>query len=331
MGGGISSAIARALGAGRRHDADALVLHAHADRGRLRARSSPWRCCSAAAPLYAALGGRGASLDAALTYSNVVFAGACWCGFSTRSPTSSAAPATWPCRRRRRCRCVVLIPLSPLPDLRLGTVPAPGRRGRRRRGGRSITARQHRCSLVSAAAATARSGCRLAAGASLDAVSRHPARRRGRRDRHGPHQLHRRVRHRPRRRLRRRRHRRLRHRLAARISARPARLRLRRAARRDGRHEYRRRPTRPRAACGLDRRRHGRRADRDDRRCGAALFPLAWLTLFGNDPAMLEAGARYLRIVGPVYGLFGLGMALYFASQGAGRLLWPLAPPSCAS
>jgi Na+-driven multidrug efflux pump len=29
-------------------------------------------------------------------------------------------------------------------------------------------------------------------------------------------------------------------------------------------------------------------------------------------------------VVGPVYGLFGLGMALYFASQGAGRLLWPL-------
>ena len=32
----------------------------------------------------------------------------------------------------------------------------------------------------------------------------------------------------------------------------------------------------------------------------------------------------YLRIVGPFYGFFGLGLALYFASQGAGRLLWPL-------
>ena len=39
---------------------------------------------------------------------------------------------------------------------------------------------------------------------------------------------------------------------------------------------------------------------------------------------MLDAGARYLRVVGPFYGLFGLGMALYFASQGAGRLAWPL-------
>src|SRR5216684_5633015 len=56
----------------------------------------------------------------------------------------------------------------------------------------------------------------------------------------------------------------------------------------------------------------------------AAAFPRAWLRLFGTDPAMLDAGARYLRAVGPFYGLFGLGMALYFASQGAGRVLWPL-------
>jgi len=56
----------------------------------------------------------------------------------------------------------------------------------------------------------------------------------------------------------------------------------------------------------------------------AALFPDAWLTLFGDEPAMLAAGAQYLRIVGPFYGFFGGGMALYFASQGAGRLLWPL-------
>jgi hypothetical protein len=39
---------------------------------------------------------------------------------------------------------------------------------------------------------------------------------------------------------------------------------------------------------------------------------------------MLAAGSAYLRVVGPCYGLFGLGMALYFASQGAGRLRWPL-------
>jgi Na+-driven multidrug efflux pump len=55
----------------------------------------------------------------------------------------------------------------------------------------------------------------------------------------------------------------------------------------------------------------------------AAAAPQAWLSLFGADAAMIDAGSRYLHIVGPVYGLFGLGMALYFASQGAGRLLWP--------
>lgn len=39
---------------------------------------------------------------------------------------------------------------------------------------------------------------------------------------------------------------------------------------------------------------------------------------------MLAAGATSLRIVGPFYGFFGLGLALYFASQGAGRLRWLL-------
>jgi Na+-driven multidrug efflux pump len=56
----------------------------------------------------------------------------------------------------------------------------------------------------------------------------------------------------------------------------------------------------------------------------AALYPHAWLALFGSDPAMLETGAAYLRAVGPFYGVFGFGLALYFASQGAGRLGWPL-------
>jgi putative MATE family efflux protein len=56
----------------------------------------------------------------------------------------------------------------------------------------------------------------------------------------------------------------------------------------------------------------------------AALFPLAWLGLFTTDPEVLAAGTRYLMIVGPFYGFFGAGLALYFASQGAGRLLWPL-------
>ena len=56
----------------------------------------------------------------------------------------------------------------------------------------------------------------------------------------------------------------------------------------------------------------------------AALFPAAWLNLFDADPAMIAIGAAYLRSVGPTYGFFGLGLSLYFASQGAGKLGWPL-------
>jgi putative MATE family efflux protein len=55
-----------------------------------------------------------------------------------------------------------------------------------------------------------------------------------------------------------------------------------------------------------------------------ALFPHAWLSLFTSDADALAVGARYLQIVGPLYGFFGGGLALYFASQGAGRLMWPM-------
>ncbi|WP_298952653.1 MATE family efflux transporter [uncultured Methylobacterium sp.] len=56
----------------------------------------------------------------------------------------------------------------------------------------------------------------------------------------------------------------------------------------------------------------------------AALRPEAFLRLFGDDPAMLATGARYLHLVGPFYGCAGIGLALYFAAQGAGRVGWPL-------
>ena len=39
---------------------------------------------------------------------------------------------------------------------------------------------------------------------------------------------------------------------------------------------------------------------------------------------MLAVGETYLHIVGPTFALFGLGLALYFAPQGAENLLWPL-------
>jgi Na+-driven multidrug efflux pump len=56
----------------------------------------------------------------------------------------------------------------------------------------------------------------------------------------------------------------------------------------------------------------------------AAFFPTAWLSLFSRDAQMIEVGSSYLRIVGPFYGFFGGGLALYFASQGAGRVARPM-------
>jgi putative MATE family efflux protein len=55
-----------------------------------------------------------------------------------------------------------------------------------------------------------------------------------------------------------------------------------------------------------------------------ALFPTAWVGLFSSDAAVLDAGARYLRTVAPFYPLLAAGIALYFASQGAGRVLPPM-------
>jgi len=55
-----------------------------------------------------------------------------------------------------------------------------------------------------------------------------------------------------------------------------------------------------------------------------AVFPHAWLTLFSTKPEVLAAGSIYLRTVAPLYGISGFGMLLYFAGQGAGRVMWPV-------
>ncbi|MDK3074609.1 MATE family efflux transporter [Sedimentitalea sp. JM2-8] len=56
-----------------------------------------------------------------------------------------------------------------------------------------------------------------------------------------------------------------------------------------------------------------------------ALAPDLWLRMFlaPEDAAALAAGRSYFRIVAPFYGFFAVGLALYFASQGAGRMMWP--------
>ena len=55
-----------------------------------------------------------------------------------------------------------------------------------------------------------------------------------------------------------------------------------------------------------------------------ALAPGLWMNLFTQDPETYAAGATYLRIAGPAFFFQGLGLSLYFASQGAGAVLWPV-------
>ena len=55
-----------------------------------------------------------------------------------------------------------------------------------------------------------------------------------------------------------------------------------------------------------------------------AVFPAPWVRLFSDDPAVLAASSQYLRIVGPCYPFLAVGVALYFASQGARSVLWPM-------
>jgi putative MATE family efflux protein len=57
----------------------------------------------------------------------------------------------------------------------------------------------------------------------------------------------------------------------------------------------------------------------------AALLPEIWSRLFTLDPHVIAASVAYLTRVAPFYCLFGLGLALYFAGHGAGRMTIPVA------
>ncbi|MFN0161930.1 MAG: MATE family efflux transporter [Burkholderiales bacterium] len=55
-----------------------------------------------------------------------------------------------------------------------------------------------------------------------------------------------------------------------------------------------------------------------------ALSPTIWSRFFSDDPGVLREAASYLVWAGPAFGFFGFGLTLYFASQGAGRVLGPV-------
>jgi putative MATE family efflux protein len=52
----------------------------------------------------------------------------------------------------------------------------------------------------------------------------------------------------------------------------------------------------------------------------AAAFPQVWIGIFSNDPSVLQIGAEYLHRVGPFFGFFGVGYALYCVGQATRRM-----------
>ena len=54
-----------------------------------------------------------------------------------------------------------------------------------------------------------------------------------------------------------------------------------------------------------------------------ALFPEAWIQFFTDDIKAFEVTKKYIQIVGPFYIFQGIGLSLYFASQGANAMKWP--------
>ncbi|HLZ97409.1 MAG TPA: MATE family efflux transporter, partial [Steroidobacteraceae bacterium] len=322
VGGGISSAIARALGSGRKEDADALIMHAIIINVALGLLFSALFLVFGR-QLYGAMGGEGASLQAALDYSNVVFAGAAlvWLlnalASVLRGTGNMLVPSVAIC-----IGVVLLIPLSPLLIFGLGPVPAMGIAG----GGIAVL-------LTTALTMTAMawyiwSGhsvvrpvlpklrkvlfidiLRVGAIGSINTLMTT-----------------------------------LVFALATALVGAAGGPNAVAGYGTGARLEYLLIPLvfglgAPLVALVGTNIGAGQpdRALRIALIGGAiafglteviglvvAIWPQAWLGLFGTDPRMLETGASYLRIVGPAYGFFGLGLCHYFASQGAGRLLWPL-------
>jgi len=53
-------------------------------------------------------------------------------------------------------------------------------------------------------------------------------------------------------------------------------------------------------------------------------WPQLWSGMYTNNPGVLANAALYFAWVGPCYAFFAFGLCLYFASQGAGKMLGPV-------
>lgn len=55
-----------------------------------------------------------------------------------------------------------------------------------------------------------------------------------------------------------------------------------------------------------------------------ALTPNLWISIFTSDPETLLVTKQYIQIIGVCYIFQGYGLSLYFASQGANAMKWPI-------
>jgi Na+-driven multidrug efflux pump len=55
-----------------------------------------------------------------------------------------------------------------------------------------------------------------------------------------------------------------------------------------------------------------------------ALKPSLWVSLFTSEAAVVAAASSYFAWAGPAFGCFGLGLSLYFSSQGAAKVGGPV-------
>ncbi len=129
MGGGVAAAMARTLGAGRREDARALVLHALI-LGAALAMVFTLLAWTVAPALYRLLGGEGRALEHALTYSNVLFSGsiAIWANFFLSALLRGGGDAATP-GRYMLLSSIAQVPLSYVLALGVGGWPGLGMAG----------------------------------------------------------------------------------------------------------------------------------------------------------------------------------------------------------
>jgi putative MATE family efflux protein len=55
-----------------------------------------------------------------------------------------------------------------------------------------------------------------------------------------------------------------------------------------------------------------------------AMFPDLWVNIFTHDPGVRAASRQYLATAGPMYAFIGLAMSMYFSSQGAAKVVGPV-------